>query len=106
MKACWECRGDGRDSRARGHVVGRDGPMTVHDTIVRIGVVAVHPFGLFVAMGIVLGYVVALWRVLRAGLPARYLPGMLIVVVLGSLITARLAFVVLHPETLRDGLQG
>ena len=80
--------------------------MTVHDPIFRIGIMAVHPFGLFVAMGIVLGYVVALWRVPRAGLPARYLPGMLIVVVLGSLVTARLAFVALHPDTVRDGLQG
>src|SRR5207253_2855859 len=52
------------------------------------------------------GYAVALWRVLRAGLPARYLPGMLIVVVLGSLISARLEFVALHPDTLHDGLQG
>src|ERR687887_750138 len=76
--------------------------MTVHDPIFRIGVVAVHPFGLFVAMGIVLGYVGALWCVPRAGLPARYLPGMLIVVVLGSLVTARLAFVALHPDTVRD----
>ena len=80
--------------------------MTVHDPIFRIGIVAMHPFGLFVGMGIVLGYVVALWRVPRAGLPARYLPGMLIVVVLGSLVTARLAFVALHPDTVRDGLQG
>jgi phosphatidylglycerol:prolipoprotein diacylglycerol transferase len=80
--------------------------MTVHDPIVRIGIVAVHPFGLFVALGILLGYVVALWRAPRAGLPARYLPGMLIVVVLGSLVTARLAFVSLHPDTVRDGLQG
>jgi phosphatidylglycerol---prolipoprotein diacylglyceryl transferase len=80
--------------------------MMVHDPIVRIGIVAVHPFGLFVALGIVLGYVVALWHVPRAGLPARYLPGMLIVVVLGALVTARLAFVALQPDTVRDGLQG
>lgn len=77
----------------------------LHDPVFRLGVFDVHPFGLFVAIGIVVGYVVALWRALRMGLAARYLPGMLIVVVLGSLIAARLVFVALHPAALHGGVQ-
>ncbi len=79
--------------------------MTLHDPVFRLVIFDVHPFGLFVALGIVAGYIVALWRALRAGLPARYLPSMLIVVVLGGLVAARLEYVAFHPETLRGGLQ-
>ena len=79
--------------------------MTLHDPVFRLGIFDVHPFGLCVAIGIVAGYIVAVWRALRAGLPARYLPGMLIVVVLGGLVAARLEYVAFHSETLRGGLQ-
>lgn len=79
--------------------------MSIHDPVFRIGVLAVHPFGLFVAIGIVLGYAMALWQTLRAGLPARYLPGLLVVVVLGSFIVARAGYVIQHPGASPDGAQ-
>jgi phosphatidylglycerol:prolipoprotein diacylglycerol transferase len=79
--------------------------MIVHDPVFRIGILAVHPFGFFVAIGLVLGYVVAMWRALAAGARARYLPGMFVVVVLGAFIVARLTFVALHPAAVRGGAQ-
>lgn len=80
--------------------------MTLHDPAFHIGILAVHPFGLFVAIGIVVGYSAALWRVLRAGLAPRYLPGLLVTVVLGAFVLARLGFVAQHPEAMSDGVQG
>lgn len=79
--------------------------MIVHDPVFHIGFLAVHPFGLFVAIGLVLGYAVTLWQVMRAGLAPRYLPGMLVVVVLGAFVLARLGFAARHPEATRDGVQ-
>ena len=79
--------------------------MIVHDPVFRVGILAVHPFGFFVAIGLVLGYVVALWRALRAGVNARYLPGMFVVVVLGAFIVARATFVALHPDVIKGGAQ-
>jgi len=78
----------------------------VHDTIVRVGVFDLHPFGLSVAAGIVVGYLVALGFALRARLAARYLPGMLVVVVLGALIIARLGFVAWRRGAAGAGAQG
>lgn len=75
-----------------------------HDPVFRIGVLPVHPFGLLAAIGIVIGYMLALWRVTRAGLPARYLPGMLLVVVLGALIVARAGFVAQRQGFAHGGL--
>lgn len=79
--------------------------MMVHDPVFRVGILAVHPFGFFVAIGLVLGYVVALWRALGGGVHARYLPGMFVVVVLGAFIVARATFVALHPDVLKNGAQ-
>lgn len=78
----------------------------LHDPVFRLGVLPVHPFGLCAAIGIVAGYLLALWRALRANLPARYLPGMFVVVVLGAFIVARIGFVLGRPALLRDGTQG
>ena len=79
--------------------------MTLHDPAFKIGVFPVHPFGLFAAIGLVLGYVVALWRTLRVGLAPRFLPGMVIIIVLGAVVLARLGFVAQHPDTARGGAQ-
>jgi len=78
----------------------------LHDPVFRLGVLPVHPFGFCAALGIVTGYALALWRVPRAGLPARYLPGMFVVVVLGALIVARTGYVAGRPDLARDGAQG
>ena len=78
----------------------------LHDPVFRLGILPVHPFGLCAAIGIVVGYALALWIALRAGLPARYLPGMLVVVVLGAFIVARIGFVLAHPTLAGDGAQG
>ncbi len=78
----------------------------LHDPVFRLGILPVHPFGLCAAIGIVVGYALALWRALRAGLPARYLPGMLVVVVLGAFIVARIGFVLAYPTLTGDGAQG
>lgn len=80
--------------------------MTLHDPSFHIGVFPVHPFGLFVAIGLVLGYFVALSLALRAGLAPRYLPGMVIIVVLGAFVLARLGFVAQHPDATRGGALG
>lgn len=80
--------------------------MTLPDPAFHIGVFPVHPFGLFVAIGLIVGYIVAMWRTLRAGLAPRYLPGMVVIVVLGAFVLARLGFVAQHPEVARDGAQG
>lgn len=79
--------------------------MMVHDPVFRVGILAVHPFGFFVAVGLVLGYAVAMWRALGARLNARYLPGMFVVVVLGGLIVSRVTFVALHPDAAPGGVQ-
>ena len=82
--------------------------MTVHDPVFHVGVIAIHPFGLFSATGLVVAYLFAMWRVTRARLQPRYLPGMLIVVGLGALFAARAGYIALHPEsrpaTLEDAL--
>ncbi len=78
----------------------------LHDPVFRLGILPVHPFGLCAAIGIVLGYALALWGALRAGLLARYLPGMFVVVVLGAFIVARIGFVLAYPALVRDGAQG
>ena len=78
----------------------------LHDPVFRLGVLPVHPFGFCAALGIVAGYALALWRVWRADLPARYLPGLLVVVVLGAFIVARAGYVAGHPDLTRDGAQG
>lgn len=80
--------------------------MTLDDPVLKLGVLTIHPFGLFVAIGLVVGYVVALWRVIAAGLPARRLPGTFLIVVPGSFVGARLAYVALHPVAGQQGLQG
>lgn len=78
----------------------------MHDPVFRIGLLPIHPFGLMAAVGIVLGYLMALWRVARAGLPPRYLPGLLLVVGLGALIAARLGFMAQRERFAHAGLQG
>ncbi len=78
----------------------------LHDPVFRLGILPVHPFGLCAAIGIVAGYALALWSALRAGLPARYLPGMLVVVVLGAFIVARIGFVLAYPALTGDDAQG
>lgn len=78
----------------------------MHDPLFHLGPLLVHPFGFFAALGIVAGYVVALWQAGRAGLSQRYLPGMLVVVVLGGFIAARLGYVARHPGSVSDGIQG
>lgn len=80
--------------------------MMLHDPVARVGPLQVHPFGLTVAIGLTLGFALAYWRAARAGLPLRYFPGTFLVVVLGSFMFARLAYVALHGAILSEGLQG
>ncbi len=90
----------------RARAVARGWLGVLHDPVFRLGVLPVHPFGFCVALGIVAGYALALWRAPRAGLPARYLPGMLVVVVLGAFIVARAGYAAGHADVARDGAQG
>ncbi len=90
---------------ANGREEGAQLPL-LHDPVFRLGILPVHPFGLCAAIGIVVGYTLALWGALRARLPARYLPGMLVVVVLGAFIVARIGFVLAYPTLARDGAPG
>ncbi len=78
----------------------------MHDPLFHLGPLPVHPFGFFAALGIVAGYLVALRQASRAGLSQRYLPGTLVVVVLGGFIAARLGYVARHLGSVSDGLPG
>lgn len=75
----------------------------LHDPVLRVGPIDVHPFGATTALGLALGFGLALWRAWRAGLNVRYFPGTFVLVVLGSFVTARLAYVSMHTEVLRGG---
>ncbi len=78
----------------------------VHDPLFSLGPLPIHPFGFFVALGILVGYVVAVRQVDKAGLPLKMLPGLLISVVLGGFLASRLGFLLLHPGAVAGGLQG
>jgi len=77
-----------------------------HDPVAHAGPFLLHPFALTSGAALVLGFCLALWSVARAGLTAKYFPGTFAIVVLGSFVVARLAFIALHPEMFRDGAQG
>jgi phosphatidylglycerol:prolipoprotein diacylglycerol transferase len=79
--------------------------MSLHDPLAHLGPLQLHPFGASAAAGLALGFVLALWCVVRTGLPAARFPGTFVVVVLGGFMTARLTYVAFHPE-LYGGAQG
>ncbi len=80
--------------------------LALHDPLFKLGIVDVHPFPLIVAIALVCAYVLALWRVAQAGLPARLFPGTFLFVVLAAFMGARLDYVAGHHVVAADGLTG